>query len=74
MPLDLDKLTKAQVLAVQTKAQRKRQEQQLQADAAATAASGAVIHSLDKAPAADRPEGGSPVDQTNQHRGRIAGG
>ena len=63
MTLDLDKLTEAQVLAVQTRAQRKRQEQQLQADAAATAASGAVIHSLDKAPLADRPGGGSPVDQ-----------
>jgi hypothetical protein len=35
---------KAQVLAVQIRAQKKRQ---LKADAAATAASGAVVHSLD---------------------------
>ena len=58
--LDLDNVTKAQVLAVQTRAQ---QEQQLQADAAATAASEAVIHSLDSAQPADRLGGGPPVDQ-----------
>jgi hypothetical protein len=59
-PLDLDHLTTAQVLAVQTRAQRKRQEQQLQADAAATTASGAVIHNLVDTPQAG---GSSPVDQ-----------
>ena len=63
MRFDLDNVTKAQVLAVQTRAQMKRQEQQLQADAAATAASEAVIHSLDSAQPADGLGGGPPVDQ-----------
>ena len=61
--LNLDLLTKTQVLAVQTRAQKKRQEQQLEADATATAASGVVIHSLDKASLVDGSNGGSPVDQ-----------
>ena len=61
MLLDLDKLTDAQILAVQTRAQRRRQELQQQADAAAT---GAVIHSLEDPPLADRPlGGGNPVNR-----------
>ena len=44
--LDLDSLTGAQVLAVQTRAQKRRQQQLEQADAEVTEAAGTVIHTL----------------------------
>ena len=72
MLLDLDKLTDTQILAVQTRAQRRRQELQQQADAAATTASGAVIHSLEDPPLADRPLGGG--DPVNRDGGASTSG
>ena len=62
--IDLTSITDAQILAVQTRAQRRRQELLQQADAAATTASGAVIHSLVDTPLANgSSSGGALMDR-----------
>ena len=58
LEVDLDTLDSVQLLAVRTRAQKKREESRLLQDKEATAASGAVIHALGESRTADRPEPG----------------